>query len=158
MLLLPVPGAPVMPIICACPVNGYSVAASALDGFSMMRVISRVSSRRLARTASTSGGRLSTVAFLSIGTATRYLANMLHNFFHAGAGAKNSADAHFFERGNIIVRHNAADHQFYIVHPVGAHQLEDARRERHVRPAQNAQADHVYVLLQCRFDDHLRRL
>src|SRR5260221_13328392 len=124
MLLLPVPGAPVMPIICACPVNGYSVAASALDGFSMMRVISRASSRRLARIAWTSGGTLSTVAFLSIGTATRHLANMLHNFFHAGAGAKDSTDTHFFERGNIIVRHNAADHELHVVHAVGLHQLE----------------------------------
>ena len=61
------------------------------------------------------------------------------------------------ERGDVLVGDDAAaDHQDVVGAPLGE-QLEDARKHRHVRAGQDADADDVDVLLDRGVDDLLRR-
>src|SRR3954468_22256113 len=59
---------------------------------------------------------------------------------------------------DVDLRNGSAGYHEDVVETATAQFLHDARKDRHVSSGQNAQADHLHVLLQGSAGDHLRRL
>src|SRR5687768_14337379 len=86
------------------------------------------------------------------------LPDVVDDRLRSRAGAEEAAAAHFLELGHVLPADDPAAGQEDPFHPLLAHELEDAREERHVGARQDRQRDHVDVFLERGLDDLLGRL
>lgn len=72
--------------------------------------------------------------------------------------SENTRHTQFEKPSRVIFRHDAADDNSHIAQPACTEQVENARYQRHVRSAEQAQPKPIGIFIGHRADDGFRRL
>src|ERR1041385_4256149 len=125
-----------------------------LASVATLSVLSR-RARSIVTTATPSRGRSTRSSLLD---GTDIGADVIDDVLRRRTRRKDLCDAELLELRDVLVRNDASAEQDHVVEGLRAHELEDARKERHMRAREDREADTVDVFLNSGGDDLLRRL